>query len=109
VQEYNVFKNKKAIKASELKLKKEYYLPIKTYQKLESDPINNITNAFSKLGPNETSVVQILLKPIEDKWQEKVEKVQKQLKKALKGFSLNPVKWLVGIIDMFSLSEKKES
>jgi hypothetical protein len=49
VEEYNIFKDKKIIKAAELKLKKEYYLPIKTYQKLESDPINNITNAFSKL------------------------------------------------------------
>lgn len=108
VQEYNVFKNKKVIKASELKLKKEYYLPIKTYQKLESDPINNITNAFSKLGQNETSVVQILLKPIEDKWQEKVEKVQKHIKKAFSGFSLNPLRWLTWIIDIFSLSEKKK-
>ena len=49
VQEYNVFKGMTCMKAAELKLKKEYYLPIKTYQKLESDPINNITNALSKL------------------------------------------------------------
>ncbi|EKE29385.1 MAG: hypothetical protein ACD_2C00182G0010 [uncultured bacterium (gcode 4)] len=107
VQEYNVFKDKKIIKAAELKLKKEYYLPIKTYQKLESDPINNITNAFSKLWQNETSVVQILLKPIEDKWQEKVNKVQKDLKKAFKWFSLNPLRWLTWLIDLFSIKDEK--
>lgn len=108
VLEYNIFANKKIVKATELKLKKEYYLPIKTYQKLESDPINNITNAFSKLWANETSVVQILLKPIEDKWQEKVEKVQKQLKKAFKWFSLNPIRMLASLVDLFNVQDNKK-
>lgn len=108
VQEYNIFANKKIIKAAELKLKKEYYLPIKTYQKLESDPINNITNAFSKLGDNETSVVQIILKPIEDSWHEKVNKVQKELKKAFKWFSLNPINWLSAIVSLLSIQENKK-
>jgi hypothetical protein len=38
---------------------------------LESDPINNITNAFSKLEEDESAVLQILLKPIDDDWQHK--------------------------------------
>lgn len=109
LQEYNIFKNKKVVKAAELKLKKEYYLPIKTHQKLESDPINNITNAFSKLGANETSVIQLILKPIEDTWQDKVDKVQKHLKKAFKWFSLNPLKIFVLIVELFSVSDKKDS
>lgn len=107
VSEYNVFKNKKVIKAAQLKLKKEYYLPIKTYQKLESDPINNITNAFSKLGPNETSCIQILLMPIEDKWQEKVDKISKEFKKAFK-ITLNPLTLLAKFIEIFSINEKKD-
>ncbi len=108
VTEYNIFKNKKFIKAAELKLKKEYFLPIKTYQKLESDPINNITNALSKLGQNETSTIQILLMPIEDKWQKKVEKSLKQLKKAFKWFTLNPFKLLVSFIEILSVSDQKK-
>jgi hypothetical protein len=81
VQEYNIFKNRKVIKAISLSLKKDFFLPIKTYQKLESDPINNITNAFSKLSQTEACSVQILLKPSSDDWQNKTEKALKQLKK----------------------------
>jgi len=36
---------------------------------LESDPINNITNAFSKLEEDESAALQIILKPIDDDWQ----------------------------------------
>jgi len=36
---------------------------------LESDPINNITSALSKLEEDESASVQILLKPIDDDWQ----------------------------------------
>ena len=73
----SIFQDKKVVKAASFKLKKDFFLPIKTYQKLESDPINNITNAFSKLSENETCVVQILLKPVSDNWQEKTDKVLK--------------------------------
>lgn len=110
VEEYNIFENKKAIKAASFVLKKDFFLPIKTYQKLESDPINNITNAFSKLGENETCVVQILLRPVSDNWQEKTDKVLKELKKWFK-FSLNPLLWLVEIVNFLwqDSKDKKES
>jgi hypothetical protein len=54
-------------------------LPIKTYQKLESDPINNIVNAFSKLEEDESGVIQILLKPIDDDWQGDCSKTSNQI------------------------------
>jgi len=55
--------------ATYLNTKKLFFFPIKTYQKLESDPINNITNAFSKLEEDESAAIQILLRPIDDDWQ----------------------------------------
>jgi hypothetical protein len=54
-------------------------LPVRTYQKLESDPINNITNAFSKLEEDESAVIQILLKPIVDDWQTKSTKASTKI------------------------------
>jgi hypothetical protein len=63
-KEENIFKGKKHYTGTYLYLKKPFFYPVKTYQKLESDPINNITNAFSKLDENESAAVQILLKPI---------------------------------------------
>ncbi|MDD2486859.1 MAG: DUF87 domain-containing protein [Candidatus Gracilibacteria bacterium] len=105
VEEYNIFENKKAIKAASFSLKKDFFLPIKTYQKLESDPINNITNAFSKLSENETCVVQILLKPVSDNWQERTDKVIKEFKKGFK-FSINPLLWIVEIVNFLGQDSK---
>jgi hypothetical protein len=73
-QEINIFKNRKYYTGSYIYLKKKYFYPIKTYQKLESDPINNITNAFTKLEEDESATIQILIKPIDDDWQEECAK-----------------------------------
>jgi hypothetical protein len=68
--EPNIFENKKYIETTYINTKKDFFLPIKTYQKLESDPINNITNALSKLEEDESASIQIILKPIDDDWQQ---------------------------------------
>lgn len=100
--EVNIFKDRKYIEWCYLNTKKDYFFPIKTYQKLESDPINNITNAFSKLEEDESAVIQIIVKPIDDDWQSKCSKESSKLMKWKKAsFSLNPFAFLVWIIDMF--------
>jgi hypothetical protein len=48
---------------------------------LESDPINNITNALSKLEEDESAVIQILLKPIQDDWQKECSKASSKIMK----------------------------
>lgn len=67
--EVNIFKNRKYIQGTYLNTAKDFFFPIKTYEKLESDPINNITNALSKLDEDESAAIQIILKPIKDDWQ----------------------------------------
>lgn len=62
--EVNIFENRKNFATSYISTLKSFPYPIKTYQKLESDPINNITNAFSKLEEDQSAAIQILLKPI---------------------------------------------
>jgi hypothetical protein len=77
----NIFKDKQFYTGCYLNTTKEFFYPIKTYQKLESDPINNITNAFSKLDENESAAIQILLRPIDDGWQSDCTKFSSQLMK----------------------------
>jgi hypothetical protein len=67
--EINIFKDRKFHTGCYLNTTKDLFYPIKTYQKLEADPINNITNAFSKLEDDESAAIQILLRPIDDDWQ----------------------------------------
>lgn len=51
-----------------LLLNKKYIWPIKTYQKLESDSLNAITNSLSKLGEDSSAAIQILIRPTKKYW-----------------------------------------
>lgn len=106
--EINIFKDRQFFEAKYIDTKKEFFYPIKTYQKLESDPINNITNAFSKLEEDESAAVQILLKPIVDDWQVKSSKAStKILNWKTSYFTFNPLKWITNLIEAFSIADDK--
>lgn len=47
---------------------KNFILPIKTYKTLESDPLNGITNALTKLQGNASAAIQILIRPVSESW-----------------------------------------
>jgi hypothetical protein len=62
-QDYTVFEVKGKTAGSYLKLEKPVFFPINTYKNLEGDPLSSITNALSKINPDEGAAVQIILKP----------------------------------------------
>jgi len=75
VEEHNPFAEKSFEASCEFELKKSQVYPLKTYQELESDPLNNVVNSLSKLQKGEGAMVQILLKPEKDsKWQDEAKK-----------------------------------
>ncbi|MFN7160709.1 MAG: type IV secretory system conjugative DNA transfer family protein [Candidatus Gracilibacteria bacterium] len=78
-EDYNIFQENGVQEACSLTLKKEYTYPLKTYAQLESDPLNNITNSLSKIGPDEGAMIQILLKPVADKWQDESKKLAENI------------------------------
>jgi len=107
-REINIFKNRKHYSTTYLNTVKSFAYPIKTYQKLESDPINNITNAFSKLDEDQSAAVQILLKPIDDDWQGKSTKISsKMMHSKSSHFSLNPLKILIALFEMFFTKQEE--
>ncbi len=70
--EYNIFKPKSKAKGAMLTLEKVSYLPIKTYQTIEADPLNAITNALSKLDEKkEGAAIQYIIRPASKKWMKK--------------------------------------
>ncbi len=100
--EVNIFANRKYHEWTYLYTEKDFSFPIKTYQKLESDPINNITNALSKLEEDESAVIQILLKPIQDDWQKECSKASSKIMKWKSvWFSFNPFKMMLKIFEIF--------
>lgn len=60
------------IATDELVLTENEFLPIKTFQSFEVDPLAGITGALSKLGAkNEEIWIQVLARPIADDWQKR--------------------------------------
>jgi len=78
---YNVFPPKGETTGCYLKLSKDNYLPLKTYKELESDPLNSITNALSKLDhKKEGAAVQFVVSSMsgKDSSAQKLAKIMKQ-------------------------------
>lgn len=90
--DYNIFKPGYKVKGGYLILGKSYYLPIKTYQKLEADPINALTNSLSKLQEDEGAVIQVLFRPASKKWISKGRDIAKKMRS---GKSLKSAKSVV--------------
>ncbi len=109
-REVNIFEWRKHNASTYLYSKKPFYYPIKTYQKLESDPINNITNALSKLEDDASAAIQILLRPIDDDWQNRCASASSKIMKWKNPyFTLNPLRLFIGFIDALSGGDEKET
>lgn len=78
-KDFRIFENRLEIRAATLKLVKSYVLPVKTYKQLEADPLNNLTNALSKLGETGRATIQLVLRPTNDDWRHKVEEASKDV------------------------------
>lgn len=69
--EFKIFQKGDKISTAQVLLEKSFIYPIKTYQQLESESLNALTNALSKLGEGSRAGVQILIRPVADAWRTK--------------------------------------
>jgi len=70
--------------------KNPFWFPIKTYKTIENDPLNDLTNIFSKLEEEETAAIQIVIRPKKSKkWNKKAEAMAAQLFKGKKPEKFN--------------------
>jgi hypothetical protein len=69
VPEYTIFAPGSFTASAALTLKKSYALPVTTYENMEVDPLNEISNALSKLETiDEGAVIQLILRPAGKGW-----------------------------------------
>ena len=69
VTDYTIFSPGSYTAAAMLSLKKTHALPILTYENINVDPLNEISNALSKLrNEEEGAVIQIVLRPAGKNW-----------------------------------------
>lgn len=108
VEDYNIFQPDSKFAGCYMELTKEYMYPFKSYSRLNSDPINNITNALSKLSPDDGAAIQIMVKPEKDGWQHHGREEAKGIfnQKSKHGFaSWNPLSWFAAIFDFMVKGE----
>jgi hypothetical protein len=69
--DYNIFSPTENVCCGYLKTTKPLYLPIKTYNQMDTDPLSSITNVFTKLKTNEEATVQLVIKKGSNNWYER--------------------------------------
>jgi hypothetical protein len=80
--DYNIFKPEGFSLGSFAKLKREEILPIRTYDKFESDPLQIIINTFSKLkDEGEGAALQIIVSPADERLIKKAKMVAAEIQK----------------------------
>lgn len=65
--------------------------------------MNSLLSALGSLASDESACIQILLRPVDDDWQEKIKKMIRKIEKKKTGhfhFSWNPLVWLGDILDI---------
>lgn len=68
VEDYNIFSPDSIVAGRMLVLNKKFIFPFRTYQNLDFDPLNNITNTLSKLPIGEGAAIQIMIRPSGYHW-----------------------------------------
>jgi len=114
VKDYNIFNPQGVSVGSSLLLSRGKFLPIKTYQNLEADPLNEIVNTLSKLKEQgEGASIQLIIRPTkEKKWRKIALKIAREMQQG-KSYDKARAKidrhWISKAADEFSnLSGKKE-
>lgn len=110
VEGYNIFTEDSHTAAEALLPSKDYSFSFRTYAEMKSDPLNAITNAFSKLKVDEGAAVQFVIRPAASGWQKKLSKEAVRMINPKKHRTkwYNPISWLSAAFSLLTSSEASE-
>ncbi|HLD27661.1 MAG TPA: hypothetical protein VJB39_02310, partial [Patescibacteria group bacterium] len=83
VEDYNIFSPRGAIVGGYLRFGRDFIFPIKTYRKTESDPLNALTNALSKIKADAGAAIQLVGRSAHKRWHKKGVVVAKEMQQGL--------------------------
>lgn len=75
VSDYNIFTPQGKVHTGILKTKKSFVFPLRTYSKMEVDPMSSIVNIMSKLDKDEGMAVQLIARSARGGWHKKVSSI----------------------------------
>lgn len=67
-RDYNIFQPNGTILCRTLSFKRPGYFPVKSYKKLEVDPLNALTNAMSKVTETDGAAIQYIVRSARKEW-----------------------------------------
>ncbi len=82
--DYNAFKPQSHIVGAYLWLKHKSAFPLKTYKKLDSDPLVALLNPLSKIGEDEGAIIQYIVRPASSHWRSQGVHMIRDIKKGEK-------------------------
>jgi len=86
-----------------MKLQKSFMFPLRYYEHMQDDPLNDISNVLGKMQENEHATIQIIINPsFSDSWQKKVKKYASSAFKGKKQSHFPRIPGLSLIGDLFS-------
>jgi len=84
VEDYNIFTPRGITLGGTLRLAKRSIFPIRTYKKLDSDPLNALTNVLSKIGDDAGAAIQVLVRPARGHWQSAGQAIARKMQEGKK-------------------------
>ncbi|MCD4706043.1 type IV secretion system DNA-binding domain-containing protein, partial [bacterium] len=80
-EDYNIFSPQGFIDGVYLQLNNSSIFPIKSYKHLQSDPLNALINALSKMEKDDGAVIQFIIRPAQSNWRSLGSKVVSEVRK----------------------------
>jgi len=78
--DYNIFNSTSKVKGAQLTLKRSHIFPIKTYKKMDIDPLDSVINTLAKLKEHEGAAVQILVRSAYKGWRVRGQRIIKEIR-----------------------------
>lgn len=79
VSDYNLFAPQGAVVGSYLTFRRPAGFPLKTYKKMDGDPLSALTNAMSKIGPDEGVAIQYVVRSAPKGWRSRGLKIARAM------------------------------
>ncbi|MFA7088008.1 MAG: TraM recognition domain-containing protein [Patescibacteria group bacterium] len=113
VEDYNSFSLSGEIAAAYLRTQKSFVFPIKTYQKMDIDPMNSLINILSKLEKDESIAIQYTVRSAKGSWHAQARRVVSKIhqKNSVKEglFAASPLgRFMYFFNDFFTKNQKDQ-
>lgn len=84
IDDYNIFHPQGFALAANLKMSRETYFPLRTYQEIETDPLNALTAALSQIPEEDGAAIQFVVRSAKPGWGQWGKKVASEMRQGKK-------------------------